>query len=198
MSSLGNFPDWSVFSEREEVVLDTELVSPAAEVAALLRRRQAALHEAQQAIAQERKTWLDVLAQQAAFVTQLAVVLGRYESAITQVATQTPESQLLLKRSYQALRIVKDQMLDALLQAGLEIEEPLGKGYDEVAEAVRVDGWLHRKEFTSEVVAEVREPIVRYSGVVVHMGCVVMGAPLEEEEFSEQEEREAHAKISDE
>ncbi len=198
MSSLDNFPDWSVFSEREEVKLDTELVSPAAEIAVLLQRRQTALNEAEQALIHERHTWLDILARQAVHVAQLAIVLGRFESTIHQIATQSPESQLQLKRSYHALRIVKDQMLDELQRAGLQIEEPLGKRYEEVAEFVSVEGWRHHKDFTSEVVAEVREPIVRYYGAVVRMGCVVMGAPLEEEEFSEQEEREVHAKISDE
>ena len=170
MSSLDKFPDWSVFSERE-VPFDVELLSPAAEVVAVLQGSQAALDEARQEVKDVRREYLEALAQQAVLVVQLAAVLDRYAPDYTQAS---------LAKVHRSLRIVKDQMLDELGRAGLEIIIPIGKAFDEVAHSVNVDGWRHHEDFSSEVVAEVVEPIVTYRGDLVRPGRVVMGAPLEQ------------------
>src|SRR5947209_4682084 len=111
MSSLDKFPDWSVFSERE-VPFDVELLSPAAEVVAVLQGSQAALDEARQEVKDVRREYLEALAQQAVLVVQLAAVLDRYAPDYTQAS---------LAKVHRSLRIVKDQMLDELGRAGLEI-----------------------------------------------------------------------------
>ena len=169
MSSLDEFPDWDAFSERE-VPFDVELLSPASEVAAILRRRQAALDKAQQAVERIRKQGLMALAEQAVLVIQLAATIERYAPDLAQAS---------LTKVHRSLRIIKDQMLAALADAGLEIEVPTGKPFDEVERWVNVDGWRHHESFSGEVVAEVVEPIVLYQGVLLRQGRVVMGAPPE-------------------
>lgn len=176
MSSLDNFPDWSAFEKRAVLDVNADFVSMAAEMASVLNARQTAFQEAQQAVENERKKWLEVLAQQAVLVVQLGIVLERYEEAVAQATVQ--ESQPQLSRSYRSLRIMRDQMLAAFQGADLEIVVPLGKTFDEIASVVQVENWLHHEKFTTEVVAEVKEPIVYYGGAVVHTGRVVMGAPL--------------------
>jgi molecular chaperone GrpE (heat shock protein) len=170
MSSSDKFPDWSAFSKRE-IPFEVELLSPASEAAALLQRSQAALDEAWQEVDHVRGEGLAALAQQAALVIQLAATLERYQPDFTQAS---------LKKVYRSLQITKDQMLDELRRVGLEIIVPLGKTFDEVAQLVNVDGWRHQEHFTSEVVAEVIEPIVMYRNILVRPGRVVMGAPLEQ------------------
>jgi molecular chaperone GrpE (heat shock protein) len=171
MSSSDEFPDWNIFSERE-VPLDVELLSPASEVTAILRRCQAALDEAQQTVEHIRKQGLMALAEQAVLVVQLAAALDRYAPDLAQAS---------LAKVHRSLRIIKDQMLAALTDAGLEIEVPISKSFDEVERWVNVDGWRHHPSFPGEVVAEVVEPIVLYQGVLLRPGRVVMGAPPEGE-----------------
>ena len=171
MSSSAEFPDWSVFSERE-APFDSELLSPASEVAAVLQWSHAALDEAQQAVEDVRREGLMALAEQAVLVVQLAAALDRYAPDFTQAS---------LTNVQRSLRIVKDQMLAAVNRAGLEIGVPLGKSFNEVADLVSVAGWRHHRNFSSEVVAEVLEPFVVYRGVPLRFGRVVMGAPPEEE-----------------
>src|SRR2546428_9489691 len=122
MSFSDKFPDWGIFAEREEVALDTELLSPAAEVAAVLRQRQATLDGALRHIQDERTKWLDALAQQAVFVGQLMLIIDRYGAEV-EMSPQT--SPALLSKAYRSLRIMKDQMLTALQVAGLSIDMPL-------------------------------------------------------------------------
>ena len=178
MSFSANFPDWSQFKERAVTNTDVNFVSMAAQMAALINERGNAVREGQRAVEDERKRWLEALAKQATLVVQLTIVLDRYEATIAQ-HTQEPRTQL--QRSYRSLRIVKDQMLDALRSAGLEVVIPLRKSFDELGETVRVENWIHHERFTAEVVAEVKEPVVYFEGTLVQQGRVVMGAPIEEE-----------------
>jgi molecular chaperone GrpE (heat shock protein) len=167
MSSSDKFPDWSVFSERH-VPFDVELLSPASEVTALLQRYWTDMNKMRQEIESLRSEGLNASAQQAVYVVQLAAALDIYESVLTQAS---------LGKVHRHLRIIKDQMLSALEKAGLEVNIPVGKPFNEVANVVHVDGWRHHADFLSEVVAEVIEPIVTYRGRLVRMGRVVMGAP---------------------
>ncbi len=167
MSSLDKLPDWSVFSQRE-VSFDVDLLSPASEVASVLQKSRIALDEAWTEVDNVRREGLEALAQQAVLVVQLAAVLERYASEYAQAS---------LTRVYRSLHIIKDQMLDELQRAGLEIIVPLGRPFDEIAHLANVDGWRHHESFSAEVVAEVVEPIVTYRGELVRLGRVVMGAP---------------------
>ena len=171
MLSSDKFPDWSLFKERE-VPFEVELLSPASEVAALLQRYRTDVDAAEQNVEGVRNEGLAGLAQQAVFVIQLAAALDRYESDLKQAS---------LTRVHRHLRVLKDQMLDALSSAGLEVVIPIGKPFDEVADSVHVEGWRHHEDFSSEVVAEVLEPIVKYRGALVRLGRVVMGAPPQNE-----------------
>ena len=176
MSSLAELPDWSAFGERE-APLDTELLSPAAELAAVLQVYRADLATVRAEVQQARLAGAAALAQQAVFVVQLAVALESYQAALAEAS---------LSKVHRHLRIVKDQMLDALRGAGLEIVPLVGRSFDEIADLVDVQGWRHRPEFTSEVVAEELEPLVKYRGEVVRLGRVVMGAPPEAAVAAEQ------------
>jgi len=169
MSSSDKFPDWSVFKKRA-VPFEVELLSPASEVAALLQRYSTDLDKAHKEIAGVRREGLKTAAQQAVFVVQLSQALDLYESVLAQAS---------LERVHRHIRIVKDQMLNALKEAGLEINVPLGKPFSEVADSVNVDGWRRSEDYASEVVAEVVEPIVTYKGILIRTGRVVMGAPPE-------------------
>jgi hypothetical protein len=172
MSSSDKFPDWSVFSKRP-VPFDVELLSPASEMAVLLQKYLTDMNNMQKEIESFHNEGVDAAAQQAVYATQLASALDMYESLIT----ETP-----LKRVHRHLRIIKDQMLSALENTGFKIDNPIGKPFDDIADRVYVDGWRHQVDFTSEVVAEVIEPIVIYRGKLVRRGRVVMGAPQEKAE----------------
>jgi molecular chaperone GrpE (heat shock protein) len=125
---------------------------------------------------QERGQLLEALAQQAVFIAQFAMVLDRYEAAFTQLQAQG--SQPSPARAHRSLRILKDKMLSALSSHEIDIDIPLGKPYDEVAEVVTIEGWRHSDDYPSEVVVEVMEPIVRHKGTLLHSGRVIMGAPM--------------------
>jgi hypothetical protein len=169
MSSSDEFPNWSLFSEREQS-LSVDLLAPALEVATLLQKHRAELDLAHQESEEARRAGLEALAEQAVFVIQMSGALERYEQDFIKAS---------LVKAHRHLRVLKDQMLDTLSKAGIEAEIPLLKPFDEVAESVHIEGWRHRQEYTAEVVAEVIEPIIKHKGELVRMGRVVMGAPLE-------------------
>ncbi len=135
---------------------------------------------------------LEALAQQAVFVVQMESALAQYESALAQGT---------LKRIHRHFRVLKDQMMDALKQAGLEVIVPLGKSFEEAADWVHVQGWRHHKDFPSELVAEVLEPVVIYQGRLIRQGRVIMGAPSEgsehknEKKDGRQERRKSNGNI---
>ncbi|GHO66893.1 hypothetical protein KSC_057850 [Ktedonobacter sp. SOSP1-52] len=188
MSSAGNLPDWSIFKEREALPLEYELLSPAAEVAALLRVHYASLTEGRRAEAEAFQTSFAALAEQAVLVAQLEMLLQRSSSSFSSSdqGSRLQGRQETLPRLYKSLCIIKDQMLEALTSAGIEIEFPLGKSYEEVADFVEIEHWRHQQHLTEEIVIDVYEPIIRmlqaHQGpVLVRAGRVVMGAPLESE-----------------
>ena len=144
MFSLDKFPDWDMFQMRE-VPIEVEILSPAAETIALLQSRLTDIRAVQTVSDEKHTAGLDALAQQAVFVVQLEASLQNYKTKFEEAN---------LNKVYRALRIVKDQMLTALQEAGLEVIIPLGKPFDEVAEYVDVLGWRHHEDFTGEVVVE--------------------------------------------
>ncbi len=168
MSSLDKFPDWSIFQKRY-LPNGVEMLSPAAETVALLQSRLTDVRAAQTSSNEMRTAGLEALAQQAVFVVQLEASLDNYKIKLEEA---------MLDKVYRALRIVKDQMLTALQEAGLEVIIPFGKPFDDVAEHVDVLGWRHHEDFIEEVVAEVLEPIIFSHGTLIRQGRVVVGAPL--------------------
>jgi molecular chaperone GrpE (heat shock protein) len=167
MSSLDKLPDWSVFPERE-VPFDIELLAPASEMAALLQKYRTDIDAVREKLEDAREEGLEALAQQAVFVVQFETALAEYATALAQV-TQ--------KKIHHHFRVLKDQMLEAMKKNGLEIVVPLGKPFDEVVDWVLVEGWLHHEDFPSEIVIQVKEPIITYQGALIRSGRVVMGAP---------------------
>ncbi|HEU5374361.1 MAG TPA: hypothetical protein VFV38_02895 [Ktedonobacteraceae bacterium] len=171
MSSLDRFPDWSLFAERP-VPGEIDLLSPSSEAGALLQASQALLEAERKAADEIRQQGIAALAQQAVLVVRFALTLERHRQKLE-------ESSLL--KVYRSLAIVKDQQLEALGSAGLEILIPQGRRLDEIANYVDVAGWRHHEDFSEEVVAEVLEPVVWYQGRLAHTGVVIMGAPKEKE-----------------
>lgn len=159
--------NWDAFKERD-VPVNVELISPAAEVASLLQGIGSMLSDTQQCIDDARDADLQALACQGVLVVQLASALEFHESEFNENS---------LQKTFRHFRVIKDQMLEAIEQAGLQVFVPLGEEFDKIADDVHVVGWRHNEAFESEQVVEVIEPIVRKNGRLIHMGRVVMGAP---------------------
>lgn len=168
MSSLDNVFSWDIFSERE-VPEEVQMLSPVSEIVAILQLCQSNSDQAQKSFENTLNDNLAVLSKQAIFVAQFALSLEKHRPKFEQAS---------LNKVYRSLRIIKDQMLSALQEFGLEIIIPQGMRFDEVADSVRVIGWKHEETFTEETVVEVLEPIIRYNNRLLHQGLVVMGAPL--------------------
>jgi len=184
MSSSASFPDWSIFSGREEVNLgaDAEPGAPAAEMAALLRTYQKARRDTESLLAQEQQRWQDALVQQAILVAQFEIVLGRYDAALAEQLQQLPGQAPTLQKAYRSFRILKDQMIEQLGTCEMKVEFPLGKMYSEVENVVVVEGWKHHQDYIQEIVVEVREPVVYFRGKLIHQGKVIMGGPLQDDD----------------
>lgn len=158
---------WDAFEERN-VPVEVELVSPAAEAAALLQRVASVVLNAQQGIEEAKNADLQALARQAVLIVQFASALELHKAEFERQS---------LQKCYRHFRILKDQMLEAIEKAGLQVVIPLGEGFDSIADDVHVIGWRHDTAFESEQVIEVIEPVVRHNERLIHMGRVVMGAP---------------------
>lgn len=178
MSSSDKFPDWSVFKEREvpPTFGAEELLSPALAVSAALQRSSIELAETRKRVHHEHDASGEALAQQAVYVFRMASLLDRCAPNLTKTS---------LRQFYHPLRIVKDQMLEALRDVGIEIEDPHGKSFEEVDGRVDMQ-WRQDQDFSTEIVAEVQEPIVMYHGNLVRKGRVIMGGPpLEDPDTSD-------------
>lgn len=166
--SLNKLIDWRQFSPRE-IPAHIEILSPSLEMVAVLQAHQSLIAQEQQASEKATNDGLASLAQQAVFVAQFAMNLDHYKVKLEDAG---------LNKVYRALRIVKDQMMTAFMEAGLEVIVPLGSPFEDVIDEVEVISWHHDKKFSDEVVAEVLEPIVRAHGKLIRSGRVVMGAPI--------------------
>jgi len=158
---------WGAFRERQRPP-DVELLSPASELVAVLQRYRNDLDAERAAVRKAVASTLSIAIEQAVLAFHLAQVLGRNEEALTEAG---------LAAVHRQLRIVKDQMLEALTGGGIEVADPLGRSFDDAADMVHVVGWRNGPEFSHEVVAETIEPIVLHEGKVVRQGRVIMGAP---------------------
>lgn len=164
---------WSAFTERPAGPDPVELLSPAQELAAALQEGQKTLRATRDEGAAAVEKVLAIVADQAALVFRLGVVLAESEDKLRDAG---------LGRIRTQLSIVRRQMAEALDGAGLDVVDPLGAPFDATQAHVEVLDWRHGAEFTDEVVAETIEPIVRHDGVVIRNGRVIMGAPLNGEE----------------
>jgi hypothetical protein len=162
---------WDEFAERPGAS-DVGLVSPMSELASVLQRYRsdvdAALGKASSAVTDAR----EVAVEQAVLVAQFAAVLDEVTGRLAD-AGQGPV--------HKRLRILKDQMLEVLRSGGITVDDPIGRPLTEVSDQVEVVGWLHRPEFTAEVVAKTHEAIVLHRGALVRRGEVIVGAPQTEE-----------------
>ncbi len=172
---MDNFPDWSVFQEREVIVPTNELLSPASEIASTLRATHTKLVDVQQTLQDLEQNSFAELARQAVLVVQLGMLLERSTDVFLASSEKKPISPLA--RIYKSLQIIQKQMLDELKKAGLEIEVPLHKTYAEVADTVEIEHWRHSQDIVEEIVIDVLEPVIR-KGTLLRAGRVIMGAPL--------------------
>lgn len=177
MSSSDEPLGWTAFAPRP-VAAERDLISPAAEVSALLQRYRTDVDAARSATDDARRAGRKALAEQAVLAVQVESALATYETKLNDAS---------LGKVHQHLRILKDRMLEAARAGGLEVVRLAGRPWDEVAAMVEVDGWLHRAELDSEVVIEELEPVILSDGELVRGGRVVMGAPLQAAPAPEQE-----------
>jgi hypothetical protein len=75
------------------------------------------------------------------------------------------------------LQLGRNEILDALAGAGIGVENPLSRPFEEVADVVEVRGWRRQADLTREVVVQVIEPILRRDGVLLRPGQVIVGQP---------------------
>lgn len=153
------------------------LLSPAAEVAALLKDH-----------AREKQAWANTSAQeghkQDQLLGALTALVFHLEEAINRA--RTPMLERELKREHQELRLIKDQIVDLLKGAGFTWRNPQGERFEgDLPDQVSVDGWRHGSQFTETVIAQVREPIIRKGDQIVCEGKVTVGAPVPVEGDSE-------------
>jgi molecular chaperone GrpE (heat shock protein) len=167
MSSSDSFPDWEIFAKRE-VPYTPVLISPISEILALIQ-----FYNAREELFKTRtKNDLDEKLKNLAYH---AVLVYQFESALERYQPILNESNL--GRIHLHMRVLKDQMREALKTEGLEIIAPMDKSFEEVADFVTIDGWKRGAEFQTEVVIEVIEPIIAIHDRIIRLGRVVMGSP---------------------
>lgn len=161
---------WASFHERPEPA-PSELLSPASELATVLQRYWLDV-DGQRAAAREAVAGAHAAtAEQAVLVFRLTAVLDTNEDTLAQAG---------LDLLYRQLRVLRNQMTQAMKGTGLEVVDPVGRPFAEVADLVQVISWRHGPEFGDEVVAETFDPIVMHDRELVRPGRVVMGAPGKE------------------
>ncbi|WP_067489636.1 hypothetical protein [Actinomadura hibisca] len=159
--------DWDAFAERPAPP-ELEIDSPAREVRAVLRRYQADLSAERGRARDATGDALAVAVDQGALVARLESALERHREALRAAG---------LGRVHLELRVLKDQMVEALRGGGVTFEDPAGRPLAEVADRVEVIGWRHAAGYPAEVVAETHDAVVLHRGTVVRPGQVTMGAP---------------------
>ncbi|MFI6344678.1 hypothetical protein [Streptomyces sp. NPDC050560] len=160
--------DWDAFTERAVPTGLGETVSPEAELAGLLQRRQDDIGAARGVGAESTAK-----AQETLF--ELASLLGSLERVVQRA--EGPMAESGHKRLHRQLRVLKDQMFQALADDEVEVRDPVGQPADAVADWVDPVGWRQGPQYTSEVVAQTDEPAVFHRGAVVRFARVIMGAP---------------------
>ena len=170
MSFSDNLLNWDQFKKRPEIE-GVEILSPAAEVAAYLQQFYAKINSLTEKFEDVHNVAISGLAEQAVLVFQFQTILERYEEQLRHISQSGGDV-------FRTLRVLKDQMLGTLRDSGIEIDVPLGRSFQEVAEIADKVHWRHGEEFTSEIVVEVIEPVIKLHNRVVRPAHLVMGAPL--------------------
>jgi hypothetical protein len=159
---------WDAFARREVPPVAGDFISPEGELVSLLQR-----HE--QELLRSRERAVDDAARVREVIFSLAVFGGRLDQLTAEA--EGPMAVRGLFPLHRQLRVLKDQMLQALTDDGIEVRDPTGLPVEQVMDWVDVTGWLHRDEFTEEVVAQTHERAVFHGGAVVRLARVLMGGP---------------------
>ena len=155
--------------QHRELPKDYALLSPAAEVAALLKEYSAEKQKLKAELAEHEKDFDRLLA----LITDLAYL---FDDAIAR--SQPTLEEHGLKRMHRELRVLKDKLIQTLQEGGYTWRNPLGERFEgDLPELVNVDGWRYGPEYLENSVAQVREPIILKNGVPIKEGSVVVGAP---------------------
>lgn len=172
MSSLDKFPEWNSF-EMKDMPGNTTILSPSAEIASDLQRFAKILKASQDKAEAENNKNVESAVPLAIMVYKFDLALKMYESKLKEISEKKSDV-------YKHLRVLKDQMIEYFIEAGFEIIEPIGLSFEDVADSVYIQHWRHDEKFSSEVVDEVLNPIIKHNGRVVEFGRVIMGAPPEQ------------------
>jgi hypothetical protein len=157
---------WSDFPARAVPDIDGEFVSLESELASLRQHCEDNLRRArEQAVA--------AVAEVRAVIFDLAVHVGRLDQLLTEESVPGQDPEALRK-----LDVLKNQMLQTLGEAGVELRDPRGLAADEVMNWVEVAEWVPGPEYEAEVVAATEQAAVLQDGVPVRLARVVMGTPL--------------------
>lgn len=159
---------WDVFKRKPAPDAMEPESPPAAELARVLQWHRSEL------AAERGRAHADADAARAV-AADLGVLIARLDAAVSRHDDALRDAGL--GRVHRELRILKDQMVEALRLGGITIEDPTGQQFENVADRVDVIGWRHGTEYPAEVVAETTEAIVWYGKAVIRPGQVVMGAP---------------------
>jgi hypothetical protein len=159
-----------------EMPKDYVLLSPAAEVAALLKEHSAEKQKLKAELARQAKELDQVLAEVTGLAYLFDEATARFQPALEEQG---------LKRMYRELRVLKDKLIQTLQEAGYTWRNPLGEPFEgDLPELVNVDGWRYDPEYEENRVAQVREPIILKNSILIKEGSVVVGAPEQSEQIN--------------
>ncbi len=167
--------DWQEFPAREVSVEVDGFYSPGSELLALAKGYDQALRE-------ERERAVETVAAARKVIVRLAVLAGRLDQLLSDALE--PMASRGLQDRHDPLRVLKDMMLQALREDGVEVRDPIGLPRQEVGDWVDVDSWVHGEDFDREMVAQTQECAVFQDGVPVHLAHVIMGAPIDDDSGS--------------
>jgi hypothetical protein len=148
------------------------VLSPAAEVAALLKEHAAERAAWERELQARERGWVELTAA----ITGIAFLLDGATARF-----QEPLEAAGLRKIYRELRVLKGQLVQVLSDDGFTWEDPSGRPFeDPLVDRVHVDGWRYADGYAAPCVAEVREAIILRHGALVREGSIIVGAPHEE------------------
>jgi hypothetical protein len=74
------------------------------------------------------------------------------------------------------LRIAREEVRDGLNDAGILIENPMGKPLSAVIDVASIRGWRHQEGAPPETVCQVIAPVIHHRGSLVRRGQVIMAS----------------------
>ena len=155
--------------QHRELPQEYAILSPAAEVSALLK-------EHEQEKQQWRKDHEALVKQQDKLVAEITTLAYLLDEAVGRC--QPALEQQGLKRVYRELSVLKSKLVQVLQEAGYTWHNPIGEPFEgNLPDLVSVDGWRYGAAFPNNQVAQVREPIILRNNIPIKEGSVVVGAP---------------------